>query len=121
MPDLDAASPAVPSRVDAPGVSLTTSLSVNDRPVTVTHDARTTPLDLLRDDLRLTGAKKGSDHGQCGACTVHVNGQTVLSCLTLAATLTNHCVRTIEGVAAGIGSSAAETVDRRFFSRRVDD
>jgi xanthine dehydrogenase YagT iron-sulfur-binding subunit len=52
-------------------------------------------LDLLRDELRLTGAKKGCDHG---ACTMHVDGQRVLSCLTLAATLTNHSVRTIEGV-----------------------
>ncbi|WP_291906437.1 (2Fe-2S)-binding protein [Chitinophaga sp. CB10] len=64
-------------------------------------DTRTTLLDLLREELHLTGTKKGCDHGQCGACTVHVNGERVLSCLTLAATLPGKEVTTIEGLADG--------------------
>ena len=64
-------------------------------------DPRTTLLDALRDRLDLTGTKKGCDHGQCGACTVHVDGQRVLSCLTLAATLHRRTVVTIEGLADG--------------------
>jgi xanthine dehydrogenase YagT iron-sulfur-binding subunit len=64
-------------------------------------DPRTTLLDTLRDRLELTGTKKGCDHGQCGACTVHLDGQRVLSCLTLAATLHRRSVRTIEGLADG--------------------
>jgi xanthine dehydrogenase YagT iron-sulfur-binding subunit len=64
-------------------------------------DPRTTLLDTLRDQLDLTGTKKGCDHGQCGACTVHVDGKRVLSCLTLAATLHRRTVVTIEGLADG--------------------
>ncbi len=64
-------------------------------------DPRTTLLDALRDQLDLTGTKKVCDHGQCGACTVHVDGQRVLSCLTLAATLHRRTVVTIEGLADG--------------------
>src|SRR5438067_2580420 len=64
-------------------------------------DPRTTLLDALREHLQLTGAKKGCDHGQCGACTVHVDGRRVLSCLTLAATVHGRSVTTIEGLAEG--------------------
>jgi xanthine dehydrogenase YagT iron-sulfur-binding subunit len=64
-------------------------------------DSRTTLLDLLRENLYLTGTKKGCDHGQCGACTVHVDGQRVLSCLTLAAMVPGKQVTTIEGLADG--------------------
>ena len=64
-------------------------------------DIRSTLLDLLRDDLLLTGTKKGCDHGQCGACTVHINGERQLSCLTLAVTLPGKEVTTIEGLANG--------------------
>lgn len=64
-------------------------------------DSRTTLLDLLRENLQLTGTKKGCDHGQCGACTVHVDGTRVLSCLTLAAMVTGKEVTTIEGLADG--------------------
>lgn len=62
-------------------------------------DSRTTLLDLLRENLQLTGTKKGCDHGQCGACTVHVDGTRVLSCLTLAAMVPGKEITTIEGLA----------------------
>src|SRR5438105_13159584 len=64
-------------------------------------DPRTTLLDALREHLDLTGTKKGCDHGQCGACTVHVNGRRVLSCLTLAVAAQGKDITTIEGVAMG--------------------
>ena len=63
-------------------------------------DPRVTLLDALREHLHLTGSKKGCDHGQCGACTVHLDGRRVLSCLTLAATVNGKRVTTIEGLAA---------------------
>ena len=62
-------------------------------------DIRTTLLDALREHIGLTGTKKGCDHGQCGACTVHVNGRSVLSCLTLAASVEGQDITTIEGLA----------------------
>ena len=77
------------------------SLSINKKKYTVKADTRTTLLDLLREDLQLTGTKKGCDHGQCGACTVHINGERVLSCLTLAAMVPGKEVTTIEGLANG--------------------
>jgi xanthine dehydrogenase YagT iron-sulfur-binding subunit len=64
-------------------------------------DSRMTLLDALRERLALTGSKKGCDHGQCGACTVLVDGRRVLSCLTLAATCEDKVVTTIEGIADG--------------------
>jgi xanthine dehydrogenase YagT iron-sulfur-binding subunit len=67
-------------------------------------DVRTTLLDALREHIGLTGTKKGCDHGQCGACTVHVNGQAVLSCLTLAASINGQDVTTIEGLAKPDGT-----------------
>jgi xanthine dehydrogenase YagT iron-sulfur-binding subunit len=74
-------------------------LSVNGTSHCATIDPRTTLLDLLRERLGLTGTKKGCDHGQCGACTVHVQGRRVLSCLTLAASVNGRSVTTIEGLA----------------------
>jgi xanthine dehydrogenase YagT iron-sulfur-binding subunit len=76
-------------------------VSINKKNYTLKADTRTTLLDLLRENLNLTGAKKGCDHGQCGACTVHINGERVLSCLTLAATVPGKEVTTIEGLANG--------------------
>ncbi len=66
-------------------------------------DPRTTLLDALREHLGLSGAKKGCDHGQCGACTVHVDGRRVVSCLTLARQAEGRAVTTIEGVASAEG------------------
>lgn len=62
-------------------------------------EPRVTLLDALRDRLGLTGTKKGCDHGQCGACTVHIDGERVLACLTLAAQAEGRTVTTIEGLA----------------------
>jgi xanthine dehydrogenase YagT iron-sulfur-binding subunit len=76
-----------------------TNFRVNGQPHRVALDARSTLLDTLRENIGLTGSKKGCDHGQCGACTVHVDGQRVLACLTLTATLEGKEVTTIEGLA----------------------
>jgi xanthine dehydrogenase YagT iron-sulfur-binding subunit len=74
---------------------------VNGQEHPVDIDTRTTLLDALRDRLGLTGTKKGCDAGTCGACTVHVNGRRVLSCLTLAAQCHDREVTTIEGIGDG--------------------
>lgn len=80
---------------------VTVRAAVNGTPVSLQVDPRATLLDTLREPLDLKGTKKGCDRGQCGACTVHVDGRRVLSCLTLAATTTGHEVTTIEGLADG--------------------
>jgi xanthine dehydrogenase YagT iron-sulfur-binding subunit len=74
------------------------SLRVNGEMRTLELDTRTTLLDALREHLRLTGSKKGCDHGQCGACTVMVNDQRIYSCLTLAVMHDGDAVTTIEGL-----------------------
>jgi len=76
-----------------------TSLRINGEAVTVKIDPRTTLLDLLRETLHLTGTKKGCDHGLCGACTLSVDGERVLSCLTLAASVDGSEILTVEGLA----------------------
>ena len=73
-------------------------LRVNGQLLSLQVDPRTTLLDCLRETALLTGTKKGCDHGQCGACTVHVNGRRVNSCLSLAAMHENDEITTIEGL-----------------------
>jgi xanthine dehydrogenase YagT iron-sulfur-binding subunit len=75
------------------------TIRVNGRVHQLGFDVRMSLLDLLRERLGLTGAKKGCDHGQCGACTVLLDGRRVLSCLTLAAAAQDRSVITIEGLA----------------------
>ncbi len=77
------------------------TLNINGQDHTLQLDTRTSLLDALRDHLDLTGSKKGCDHGQCGACTVLVNGRRVNSCLLLAVSAEGDPVTTIEGIARG--------------------
>ena len=83
------------------GTVLRIAVTVNSRPVELEIDSRASLLDLLRERLGLTGTKKGCDHGQCGACTVHIDGRTAVSCLTLAAKVSGRQVTTIEGIGSG--------------------
>ncbi|MGC6857161.1 (2Fe-2S)-binding protein [Pseudomonas aeruginosa] len=87
----------------SPAATVPLRLRVNGKPVDVTIDPRTSLLDLLREQLELAGTKKGCDHGQCGACTVHVDGRRVASCLTVAATVQDRAVLTIEGLSPDDG------------------
>ncbi|GAB7530204.1 (2Fe-2S)-binding protein [Pseudomonas sp. 3A(2025)] len=82
----------------------TLRLNVNGATRAFELDPRTTLLDALREHAALPGTKKGCDQGQCGACTVHVDGERVLSCLTLAAQVEGHTVTTIEGLAQPDGT-----------------
>ncbi|MBV9488147.1 MAG: (2Fe-2S)-binding protein [Verrucomicrobia bacterium] len=95
--------PAQPQGHEGPGPDqlVDVQMRVNGSPVHLRVDPRVTLLDAVRDRLHLTGSKKGCDHGACGACTVHVDGQRVLSCLTLAAMVNGREVTTIEGLACG--------------------
>ena len=83
------------------GKSVPVTLSINGKDHALTLDPRVTLLDALRETLHFTGTKKGCDHGQCGACTVLVEGRRVNSCLTLAASAAGRPVRTVEGLADG--------------------
>jgi xanthine dehydrogenase YagT iron-sulfur-binding subunit len=99
---LGAAATAVPllargDEAEAP-VEATVTLNVNGKQHALKLDTRTTLLDALREHLQLTGTKKGCDHGQCGACTVLVNGRRVNSCLTLAVMHPGDRITTIEGL-----------------------
>jgi xanthine dehydrogenase YagT iron-sulfur-binding subunit len=79
------------------------TLRVNGQRREVVLDVRVTVLDALREHLHLTGSKKGCDQGQCGACTVHIDGERVLSCLTLAVAAQGKHIETIEGLAGKDG------------------
>jgi xanthine dehydrogenase YagT iron-sulfur-binding subunit len=83
--------------------SVDVTLTVNGQARSLTIDPRTSLLDLLRERLALTGAKKGCDHGQCGACTVHLDGRRVVACLTPAVQTDGRAVTTIEGLSASNG------------------
>jgi xanthine dehydrogenase YagT iron-sulfur-binding subunit len=92
------AQPQSLSRASKAPVLAKVSLTVNGKKQAIEVDTRTTLLDALREHLRLTGTKKGCDHGQCGACTVIVEGQRINSCLSLAVMHDGDKVTTIEGL-----------------------
>jgi len=98
----DAASGIPDVRAEQPvtqgAVRLHVSMTVNGRGCAITVEPRMTLLDALREELGLTGTKKGCDRGECGACTVHVEGRRVLSCMTLAAMQEGKRITTIEGL-----------------------
>jgi xanthine dehydrogenase YagT iron-sulfur-binding subunit len=94
---------AQPQAAAAPAGPVPVTLTINGRTQQVAVDPRATLLDTLRERLGLTGAKKGCDHGQCGACTVLIDGAPALSCLTLALAVRGP-VTTIEGLAPAPGA-----------------
>jgi xanthine dehydrogenase YagT iron-sulfur-binding subunit len=98
-----AQTPAAPAQADTNN-PVVVQLRVNGRNHQVPIDGRASLLDTLRDHLALTGTKKGCDHGQCGACTVLMNGKRVLSCLTLAIAAQGPDITTIEGLASPDGN-----------------
>ena len=93
---------------------VTVELEINGRSRTLTLDPRTTLLDTIREQLALTGTKKGCDQGQCGACTVIVNGQRINSCLTLAVMHSGDEVTTVEGL---VGDKGLHPVQAAFVNR----
>jgi xanthine dehydrogenase YagT iron-sulfur-binding subunit len=88
-----------PSSSATPASVVPATLEVNGKSYPIEVEARTTLLDFLRESLGLTGSKKGCDHGQCGACTVLVNGRRINSCLTLAVMHEGDKITTVEGLA----------------------
>jgi len=96
-----AAAPAgAPRPVRAPDM-LDIVLQVNGKPLKLSIDPRTSLLDALRENAGLTGTKEGCDHGSCGACTVHLGGERIVSCLALAARCQGRAITTVEGLAHG--------------------
>jgi xanthine dehydrogenase YagT iron-sulfur-binding subunit len=94
------ATPVAPKEANSETIqgAIPVSLRVNGKQLELQVDPRTTLLDCLRETINLTGTKKGCDHGQCGACTVHVNGRRINSCLTLAVMHEGDEITTIEGL-----------------------
>ena len=92
---------AGPGEADPSTPSATVELTINSQSHVLNLDPRTTLLDALREHLALTGSKKGCDHGQCGACTVLIDGRRINSCLTLAVMHDGQSITTIEGLADG--------------------
>jgi xanthine dehydrogenase YagT iron-sulfur-binding subunit len=103
---------AQPGVHDAP--STTVTVVVNGKSHSVRLEDRTTLLDALRDQVGLTGTKKGCDRGECGACTVHVGGRRVLSCMSLAVMQAGKSITTVEGIAEG---SRLHPVQSAFIER----
>jgi len=102
-----------PEALTDPSAKAGVSLRINGRAVNLSLDSRTTLLDALREHAGLTGTKKGCDHGQCGACTVHVAGRPILSCLTLAVMAAGREITTIEGL-AGTGDGRLHSLQQAF-------
>jgi xanthine dehydrogenase YagT iron-sulfur-binding subunit len=100
LPRLADAATTHSAAISAPSME-TVSLKVNGTTQSLILDTRTTLLDALRETIGLTGSKKGCDHGQCGACTVLINGRRVNSCLTLAVMAQGAEITTIEGLSQG--------------------
>jgi xanthine dehydrogenase YagT iron-sulfur-binding subunit len=100
-PVVSAAEAKLDERVAEAIEQIPLSLKVNGKKLKLKVEPRTTLLDLLRENLHLTGTKKGCDYGQCGACTVHVDGQRVNSCLSFAVMHDGQEITTIEGLAEG--------------------
>ncbi|MGH2398622.1 MAG: (2Fe-2S)-binding protein [bacterium] len=96
--DLIAQTPSAEPQIDERVGMVQVALRVNEKEHRLRIDPRTTLLDCLRETIALTGTKKGCDHGQCGACTVHVNGRRVNSCLSLAVMHDGEEITTIEGL-----------------------
>ena len=94
---------------------LATTMLVNGRQVSAAHEARVSLLDLLREQLHLTGTKKGCNEGACGACTVLLDGARVNACMTLAASCDGREVTTVEGLAAADGT--LDAVQRAFIDQ----
>jgi xanthine dehydrogenase YagT iron-sulfur-binding subunit len=91
-----------PTPSTSPGpANVPATLQVNGKSYAIEVEARTTLLDFLRESVGLTGSKKGCDHGQCGACTVLINGRRINSCLTLAVMHEGDQITTVEGLARG--------------------
>jgi xanthine dehydrogenase YagT iron-sulfur-binding subunit len=101
IPSADAAEQVATLAKTPSGDSVNVKLKINGKEYALDVDPRTTLLDALRERLHLTGSKKGCDHGQCGACTVLVNGRRVNSCLLLALMCEGEEITTIEGLANG--------------------
>jgi xanthine dehydrogenase YagT iron-sulfur-binding subunit len=98
VPSIAGASDTAPAAPSLPPVMSKVTLIVNGKARALELDTRTTLLDALREHLQLTGTKKGCDHGQCGACTIIVDGRRINSCLTLAVMHEGANITTIEGL-----------------------